>query len=182
MSGARRTRLDGARLRLATAAAAVRPRVEAWQVRTTAWYRDRSRREQVLIAGAAILAALVLVVAVVVRPLQSARASAIRDIQTYDTLLARVRAAGPRLEAGRGELSGSPTAIATASADRFGLSIRSMEPQGAGLLVNFDAVRFDAVVQWIALVEHDSRLHVGTAKFDRMPAPGLVSAQITLVE
>jgi general secretion pathway protein M len=142
-----------------------------------AFWSERSPRERVLIGVAAALALLVATMTLIVRPLQSARAQALADIRTYETLNARIRAAGPGLTGAR-RREGPPQAVLAASAAEFGLAVRPGAGAGIVRVVLPDAP-FDSLVRWIAEVERSSDLRVRRISIEQNGAPGRVIAAMS---
>lgn len=142
-----------------------------------AFWSQRSRRERVLIAVAGALALLVVTMTLIVRPLQSARAQAIADIRTYETLSARIRAAGPGFTGAR-RREGAPEAVIAASAAEFGLAARPTAEAGMIRVAVADAP-FESLVRWIAEVERSTDLRVRRIRIETNGAPGRVSAAMS---
>jgi general secretion pathway protein M len=143
------------------------------------WWDQRSPRERVLLA--ALLAVLVcwLGIVLVARPLLNARAEALASIARSEMALARLAAApAPALPV---ESSGQLVpAILTETATEFGMTIRRIEPEADGAQLTIDDAAFDDVLRWIEALEVRHGLHVVALKMDRSPAPGVVSASLTV--
>lgn len=154
---------------------------DPYRVRVLAFWTGRTPRERVLLAVLAGIAAIALVLALIVRPLQTARAEALADIRTYETLNSGLRAAG----SGSGvaaipQRTGSPSEIVTASAGAFGLTITRIEPEAAGVRVTMENAAFDGVVNWLADLARTSRLRATDVRLERRPVLGAVNAQILM--
>lgn len=143
-----------------------------------ALWAARNARERILIGGAGALALLVLVITLVVRPLQAMRAEALAEIRTYETLNARIRAAGPDF-AGARRREGAPDAVIAASAAEFGLAARPIAGGGLVRVVIEDAP-FDTLIRWIADLERSSGLRIARISLERRDAPGRVSVAMSL--
>lgn len=143
--------------------------IGAWQA--------RSKREQVLLGGLAAIATLYIAVAMIILPVQRARSQALSDIRTYEGLNARLRGAGPLGQASQPQASGSPAAILSTSAARFGL-VPVVNEDASGVRVTVADAPYEAVVRWIADVEQTSRLRVVRMRLDRRPSSGFVSAEL----
>lgn len=154
------------------------PTLEAAFVRVVGWWQNRSRREQWLLGLLGGLLTLWLVAATVVLPLQRARAAALADIRTYESLTARLRSAGT-LGAGPAPAmaSGSPNAILSNSAAQFGL-LPVVNSDPAGLRVTVADAPYESLIRWIASVEQTSSLRVIRMRLARRPAGGVVSADL----
>jgi general secretion pathway protein M len=147
--------------------------------RGTAWWAERSRREQVLLGALAAIGILALLLVAVVRPLEAARARAAADIRTYDMLAMRLRAAGPGI--GAAARRGSPSAIVAASAGATGVTVNRVEPEGGRLTVVLGDAPFDSVLRFVADLERTSALRVAEARLEQSNSgPGLVTARLVL--
>lgn len=147
-------------------------------VRVAQWWRERSARERRLLAALGIVLAVAALVALMIRPLQAARASALADIHVYDALAAQLRAGGP-VTAAVPRRTGDAAAIVAASLPEFGLAAASSVAQGAGVRVELRQVGYDALVRWLADLDRTSDLRV--ARLRIVPAaPGLIDATLVL--
>lgn len=153
------------------------PALDAALIRFDGWWSGRSRREQVMLGGLALfLAALVLVFGIV-KPLQSARASALQDIRTYETLTARIRAAGTLSASQPQRRQGSPNDVITGSAPGFGLTATvSAIPDGARATIADGS--YDSVMAWLADLSATSSLRIKRVDLQKAAAPGHVSATV----
>jgi general secretion pathway protein M len=142
-----------------------------------AFWSGLSARERALIGVAAALALLIFTMMLIVRPLQSARAQALADIRTYETLNARIRAAGPGFT-GASRREGAPAAVIAASAAEFGLAARPIAGGGMVRVVLTDAP-FESLVRWVAEVERSTDLRVRSISIEQNGAPGRVSAAMS---
>ncbi|MDO6413608.1 type II secretion system protein GspM [Sphingomonas sp. BIUV-7] len=151
-----------------------------WWDRGTLWWSGRSQREQVLLGVLAALGTLAILMALVVRPLETARAQATADIRTYDMLAMRLRAAGPGM-AGAAARHGPPAGIVAASAGATGVTVQRVEPESGRLTVVLADAPFDAVLRFVADLERTSSLRVGEARIEASATgPGLVTARFVL--
>ena len=145
-----------------------------------AWWRGLAPREKLLLRILGALATVVILVFGIVKPLQAARAEALSEIRTYETLVTRLKSAGPNLRPQAPRRAGSPQEIASASAASFGLPLQSTAASGAGVAIALNAAPFDTVLRWIADVEASSDLRVRDLDLAAGPAPGLISGQLVL--
>lgn len=154
------------------------PTFEPARQKAIALWQARSRREQILLGGLGAILALYVLVAVVILPIQRARAQALSDIRTYEALNTRLRAAG---SLGQGpaqpQANGSPAAILSTSAARFGV-VPVVNDAGDGIRVTVADAPYEAVIRWIADVEQTSRLRFVRMRIDRRPSSGFVSADL----
>jgi general secretion pathway protein M len=153
------------------------PALDATLSRFDAWWSGRSRREQVMLGSLALfLAALVLVFGVI-KPLQAARASALQDIRTYETLTARIRAAGTLLAGQPQRRQGSPAEVINGSIASFGLTA-TVAPITGGARATITDGSYDSVMAWLADLSATSSLRIKRVDFQRTAAPGRVSATV----
>lgn len=156
------------------------PALEAALLRTGLWWSGLTSRERWLVGGlGGLLAALILVFGIV-KPLQTARAQALADIRTYETLAARVRAAGVLAPgAARAQLrAGPPAQAAEAAAREAGLAV-TVTPGETGPTAQVAEAPYEAVVGWIADVERTTTLRVRRVELRKGGAPGRVAASVT---
>lgn len=155
------------------------PALDAALIRFDAWWSGLSPRERVLLGVLGGLLALALLVYGVVKPLQAARAEAIADIRTYETLSARVRAAGTLVTTPVARRQGAPADVAIASAAAVGLTVT---PQATpeGVRVTLTDVAYDTLLAWIADLSATSDLRVRHLSVRRGPAAGRVAATVDL--
>jgi general secretion pathway protein M len=153
------------------------PALDAALIRFDAWWSGLSRRERIMVGGlAALLAALVLVYGVV-KPLQSARASALQDIRTYETLTARIRAAGTLSSSQPQRRQGSPADVITGSAPSFGFTPSVAALDGGARATIADA-SYDSLMAWLADLSATSSLRIRRVDIQRRAEPGRVSATV----
>jgi general secretion pathway protein M len=155
------------------------PALDAALARFDAWWGTLSPRERVLVTIAGVLLALVVLVFGVVKPLQSARAQAIADIRTYETLTARVRAAGTLGTTPAPRRQGAPLQVATASAQAMGLAV-TPEAIAGGVRVTVADATYESLMAWLADLSATSDLRVRRLDIQRRPSPGRVSATVDL--
>ncbi|WP_448661322.1 type II secretion system protein GspM [Sphingomonas sp. CJ20] len=155
------------------------PTLDAALLRFDSWWEARAPRERMLIGVLGALAALVVVVFGVVKPLQAARAQALADIRTYEMLSARIRAAGTLTTAKAPRRVGAPEKVANDAAAAFGLAVTA-EPIAGGARVTVADATYDSVLAWLADLAGTSDLRVRRLSIVRRPAAGRVSASVDL--
>lgn len=155
------------------------PTLDAGFSRAGSWWQARSPRERAMLGALAVLLGAVVLVYGVVKPIQGARASALADIRTYETLNARIRAAGTLSLAKPQRRSGAPEAIATQSAGAFGVALTTA-PISGGVRASVADASYDSLVHWLADVTTTSDLRVQRVTLQRLGAPGHVSATVEL--
>ncbi|MDT8757115.1 type II secretion system protein M [Sphingomonas psychrotolerans] len=153
------------------------PALDAALIRFDNWWSGLSRREQILVAVLGGLLAFTVLVFGVIKPLQAARAEALADIRTYETLSARIRAAGTLTTARAPRRQGAPAQVATSSATAFGLAI-APETIPGGLRVTIADASYDSLVAWLADLAATSDLRVRRVSIQRRSSPGRVSASM----
>ncbi|WP_033921349.1 type II secretion system protein GspM [Sphingomonas sp. 37zxx] len=153
-----------------------RSRIEGALLRLDSWWSGLTQRERILVAVLGALLAGVVLVYGVVKPIQAARAQAQADIRTYETLNARIRAAGT-LTPGGTRREGPPEAIVTGAAEGFGL-VPTVTPIEGGVRAVVTDASYDNVVGWIAEVSRSSALGVVRTDIVRRPTPGHVTATV----
>ncbi|HEX8302623.1 type II secretion system protein GspM [Sphingomonas sp.] len=152
------------------------PALDAALIRFDAWWGGLSRRERILIATMSTLLAAVVLVFGVIKPLQSARAAAISDIRTYETLNARILAAGTLTRAAP-RRQGAPVKIAGDAAVALRLAVT---PEGipGGARVTVADANYDTLIAWLADLAATSDLRARRISIQRRPQPGRVSAVV----
>lgn len=159
------------------------PSVGLLITRGRTWWEARAPREQSLLLCLATVLLLSIAFAGFLSPLQEARAAARAEIRLYDSLAARMRAAGPNLKAPTtGTVrSGSVQMIVTTTAAESALQIRQIEQQGAVTNVVLDAADFTRLLQWLDRLDRDAGLTIAAASLERQTLPGVVNARLSLV-
>ncbi len=150
-----------------------------------AWYAGLQPREQrVVVVGAVVVAALILVLGILL-PLHSAVSNAARrndgkreDLAWMQAHAAEIRATDNRLPPDTGE---APVVIVDRAGREAGLTdaLRGTQPNGNGVRVQLEGAPFDAVVVWIAALDERYGLALESITVDRTARPGLVNASIT---
>jgi general secretion pathway protein M len=155
------------------------PALDAALIRFDAWWSGLSRREQMLVGVLGVLLALAVLVYGVVKPLQAARADALADIRTYETLSARIRAAGTLTTTRAPRRQGPPAQVASSSAGAFGLVV-TPEAIPGGVRVTIADASYDSLMAWLADLSGTSDLRVRRLSIQRRPTAGRVSASVDL--
>ena len=159
------------------------PALDAWGAKIAGWWSGLSPRERWMVGTlGAILAALILVF-LVVKPLQAARAEALADIRTYETMTARVRAAGVLVPQGSQPQmrAGAPAEAAQAAAGEAGITAQ-IAPGGAGVTAQVAEAPYEAVVGWISNVERTTPLRARRVELRKGGAAGRVSASVEFAQ
>ena len=155
------------------------PTIDAALLRLSLWWSGLSQRERMLVGTLGAILGVVILVFGIVQPLQLARADAIADIRSHDTLAARVRAAGTLVAPGTQPklADGPPIEAAQAAASAAGLTV-TLVPGGAGATGQVAEASYEAVVGWIAAVERTTVLRARRVEMAKGGAPGRVSASV----
>ncbi|MDZ4760814.1 MAG: type II secretion system protein GspM [Alphaproteobacteria bacterium] len=154
-------------------------RASDWIGTGRVWLERRSERERLLLGGLAVLACLSILMFGVWGPLASARAEAVLEIGRYDALLARTRQSPEALTAAAPQ---GPTPSLADSAASHGLLIRRIEPEGETTRIAFEDADFAALIGWIVDMEASGVAKLSSVQLERRPAPGVVNAQISVVD
>ncbi len=148
----------------------------AWQ-RLSGWWGGLSDREKWLVGTLGILLALVVLVYGIIKPLQAERAQAIADIRTFETLNARIRAAGTLGPSGPPPRTGPVESVVGQSASAQGL-VAQIEGMPGGARATIADASYDAVINWMADIARTSSVSVRSVDIRRAATPGRVSATI----
>lgn len=150
---------------------------EPYVLRTRSWWGGLSTRERVLLAVLGGVAAIALMLVLVVKPLQAARAQALADIRTYETLSAGLTAAGGSARPAGPGRSGPVAQILTTTAAGFGLTVQRVEPEAGRTRVVMDGVPYDAAMRWLADLETGGGVTLAEVRIDRGTTPAQVNVQ-----
>ena len=156
----------------------MKPLLPALRRKARAWLAQRSPRERLLLAVAG--AALVLYGGIVgvARPILAVRSASAARIAQSDAGLARLAAAPaatPQVQ------DDSPaTTVLTDTAPEFGLDIRLLAAEGAGVRVELADAVFDDVLRWIDALQRNYALRPVSVEMDRRADPGVVGARLVL--
>lgn len=153
------------------------PALDAALIRFDGWWSALSRRERILLGVLATLLAGLILVFGVVKPLQSARAAALQDIRTYETLTARIRAAGTLSANQPQRRQGSPSDVILGSAPGFGLAA-TVAPLSGGARATIADGSYESVLGWLADLSATSSLRITRIDIQRGAAPGRVTATV----
>ncbi|MBX3564088.1 MAG: type II secretion system protein M [Sphingomonas sp.] len=155
------------------------PALDAALIRFDTWWSGLSRRERILVGSLGTLLAVLVLTYGVIKPLQSARADALADIRTYETLNARTLAAGTLSRAPTPRRQGAPLEIASTSAAALGLAA-TPEATSGGVRVTVADANYDNLMAWLADLVATSDLRATRVAIQRGKAPGRVSAVVDL--
>lgn len=155
------------------------PTIDAAVLRLQTWWNGLAPRERALLGTLGLILGGLVLVFGIVKPLQGARADAIADIRSHETLAARVRAAGTLVAPGTQPklADGPPIEAAQAAASAAGLSV-TLTPGGAGVTGQVAEGSYEAVIGWIAAVERTTVLRARRVDMTKGGAPGRVTASV----
>lgn len=126
----------------------------------THWWRERSEREQVMLAVMAMLAALVFGWLLVVRPLDAALANARAEQDAAITRLERVKTAAAALDEAGTPIDGSPHALIARSAAAAGFVPTRLDPGANGaVMLGLSSAKAVALSKWLKSLEAEG-VHV----------------------
>jgi general secretion pathway protein M len=153
------------------------PTLDAWGAKIGGWWSGLSSRERRMVGTLGVIVAALVLVFGVVKPLQAARSEAIADIRSYETLTARVRAAGVLTPQGAKPhiREGAPADALQAAAKDAGITA-TVTPGGTGLAAQVVEAPYEAVVGWIADVERTTPLRLRRVELRKGGAAGRVTA------
>ena len=159
------------------------PALDAALARFDRWWGALSRRERVMVGGLGIVLAGLVLVYGVIKPLQAARAKAYADIRTYETLSARIRAAGVIKTAdsapAASQRTGEPLTILNETSVKAGLIADvAPVPNGGGWHVTVNNAAFDDLIAWIADISRTTSLKTRHVQVTRLSTPGRVAATL----
>lgn len=157
------------------------PALDAALIRFDSWWSGLSRRERLMLGVLAALLAGAVLVFGIVKPLQSARAEALSDIRTYETLTARIRAAGTLGAPAAPHRQGPPAEVVSSSATSFGL-VAAPEAIPGGVRATIADGTYESLTAWLADLGATSDLRVRRLSIQRRPTPGRISASVDFAQ
>lgn len=159
------------------------PTLDAWVAKFAGWWNGLSARERWMVGTLGAILGVLLLVFAVVKPLQAARAEALADIRTYETLAARVRAAGVLVPKGSQPQmrDGAPADSARAAAGEAGI-VANIVQSDAGLTAQIADAPYEGVVGWISNVERTTPLRARRVELRRGSTAGRVSASVEFAQ
>lgn len=142
------------------------------------WARERSRREQILIAFFSGFLILLLFWFGVLRPLMGVRENAIDRIAAYESIQARIANAGT-LQAGATLPDGPLESVVAIHSATFGITPANIAVEGEGVAVTLTGARYDSLIPWLASLE-GSGVEIGDLRMTRAAVEGQVDATMTV--
>lgn len=154
------------------------------------WFRKLAPREQMLVSVAAILAAITLIVTLGVRPIISGSIKGQERVADKLELLSEIERVaeriGPQTGSSPGAAGGgnqSLVVIVDSTTRSNGLApyLKRNQPDGANSIrLRFEAVPFDAVIEWLGIMKNQYGLLATAANIDKSGAPGRINCNLTL--
>ncbi len=156
-----------------------------------AWWQGRQTRERRVLALGAALTVLMLLWALVWKPLVDHRVALSEGNQRLAADLALMRASADELrgrqpageDAGRNRAGRSLLALADAGIREIGLagSLRRIEPAGEGRVrLRLEAVPFDPIAQWLERLASEQGVRVAELSATRTEYAGQVDLQLLI--
>jgi general secretion pathway protein M len=155
--------------------------LESTIARFDAWWDARAPRERTMLTVLGVLIGGIVLVYGVIFPLQNARAKAFADIRTYETINARIRAAGTLSPQRTAPRTGDALSIVNTSGASFGI-VAQVTPIPGGVRATIADASYDGLVGWLADLGATSKLTVRRVQLTRRPAPGRVSAVVDFAQ
>ncbi|MCC7259326.1 MAG: type II secretion system protein M [Gammaproteobacteria bacterium] len=156
----------------------------------TRWFSGLGRREQVLVASAAVLAVVAVLVIGVARPLATTRGAALERLETRRAVLADIERVAARFgpNAGAGIPASQPGSESlvvlvdrTTRAGGLGAYLKRNEPDGdSSIRLRFENAPFDELVKWLAGLQASQGIGVVAASADPGREAGRVDANLQL--
>jgi len=148
-------------------------------------YDSLQQREQRVVAGGALILAVLILVLGVLLPLHSAVSDAVKraDSRRADYAWMQVNAA--EVQSGSGAVYNSTGEAPMVVVDRvgreagLGSALKGTQPSGSGVRVQLESAPFDALVSWLATLDQRYGLAIDSITVDRAARPGIVNANIT---
>jgi len=156
----------------------MKPLLPALRRKARAWLGQRSPRERLLLAVAGATLVLYGGIVGVAWPVLAVRSASAARIAQSDAGLARL-AAAPAAPA-QAQDAGPATTVLTDTAPEFGLEIRLLAAEGAGVRVELADAVFDDVLRWIDALQRSHALRPVSVEMDRRADPGVVGARLVL--
>lgn len=131
------------------------------------------------VCGVILAVAAYLVLDAALRPLLAARTKALASIELSEAKGARLADPARVLqEDGAGKVPVSTVVTRTAAARD--LTIRRIEPAGAGTSLSIEKADFNDIIRWFAELEIEQGLRIVAMEMDRTTDPGIVNATMTV--
>jgi general secretion pathway protein M len=154
------------------------------------WFEGLSRREKLLVSGAAALVVVAVVVVGAVRPLTVSRQRLSGQLTEKQAVLDDIERVAARV----GQVSGSAAPQTSTGSESLvvlidrttrsrglGTYLKRNEPDGtASIRLRFENVPFDDLVGWLVEIQSSSGIGVASANADPAAGAGRVNANLQL--
>ncbi len=149
------------------------------------WFYGREQSEQKIILALAAVVGVLLLWAMVWKPVADWRAVEQNRHnnaqQLFDWLQTNKQAAQTSANSNQGQGRGPLIPIINRAAKAHNLRVNRLQPEANGVVsVILQAQSFNEIVAWINQLEENNGVVVERANFDEQDAPGYVNAQIRL--
>ena len=155
------------------------------------WYLQLQTREQRMLAAGAAALVLLLLYALVWRPLTTRQQTlrvTVKEQQATAQWMQQAAREVAQLRAGRpnaGKVPAGQSLLAlvdqSAKNSQLGPAMKRVEPEGqTGVRVWFEQANFDDLVVWLEALQRDYGVHVTTLVVERQEAVGQVNARVGL--
>jgi general secretion pathway protein M len=149
------------------------------------WFASLQQREQWILIGGGIAAAVIVLWLVVLSPMRNESDSLRLSVASKQRLLVDlVRLEATQAPGGAAAVQGAGQTlviIIDSTAQAHGLTLPRTRPNGPnGIDVTFQAAAFDSLVQWLIALQTTYAVQVESASFSSAREPGLVNGQLSL--
>lgn len=154
------------------------------------WYLGLEPRERLVVAGGAVVVALLLVWGLVLSPIYGASAATAQRVDEKRATLAFLRnaaaelAGAPALAAAGPDMSGQSLVVVVDRSARsagLGAALTRNQPVGEdGIRVRLDNAAFNALATWLGTLNSSAGLAIETGTFERAAEEGRVNATLIL--
>ena len=146
------------------------------------WFAGLEERERIVLIGAAVVTALLVLFVFVLRPLSLRTANLATDVAIKQELRVNLaRAAGIRGNAARGPAAtdSSLLGIARSVADQHAVALGTMRNDADTVRIQFTDVPFDALAAWLVTLSNQHGVRVEQISANRRER-GIVTGQVVL--
>lgn len=151
------------------------------------WFESLESREKLTLVIGAVILGLALTWVLLIDPLYSSAGNRLSRIVNLQEDVSRARQLRSEIkqlkESGGARSSSDQSMIITLerTARESGLQVNTSRPMDATTVrVSFEAAPFQALVNWMAVLERQHGIRVDIASLDRLDVPGMVDAQLTV--
>lgn len=151
----------------------------------SAFWSERNKREQNMLAAAAVVVVLGLVYALLIDPALSGRADLEKKLPNLRQQAAEVQALSKEASAVGSKTNTAPPPAMTresieSALGRKGLKAQSVSVTGELAKVQLNGVPFSATTEWLAEMQRTARVSVLEATVEAQEQPDTVNANLTL--